>query len=250
MPRKHSQTEAEFIKAYDASAFERPNVSVDTVIFTVSGGQLQVLLVQREHHPCQGLWSLVGGFIDVQGDEELIDTAKRKLTEKTGVKTPYLEQFCSYGNKTRDPRGWSVTTVYFALIPSENLELKAGQGATDIKWAAVKKGRVKDKLAFDHAKILAECTDRLKSKLLYTSLPVHLMPDEFTLAELQAAYEVILGESIEHKSFRRRILGADILEETGKMRETGRRPAMIYRRKKGKGTHFFVRNFEGAHDSR
>ena len=95
---------------------------------------------------------------------------RRKLAEKTSVKTPYLEQFCSYGNKTRDPRGWSVTTVYFALIPSENLELEAGQGATDIKWVAVKKGRVKDKLAFDHAKILAECTDRLKSKLLYTCL--------------------------------------------------------------------------------
>lgn len=250
MPPKHRQTEAEFLKAYDANAFERPNVSVDTVIFTVSGGYLQVLLVQREHHPCQGQWSLVGGFIDVQGDEQLIDTAKRKLKEKTGVSTPYLEQFCSYGSKARDPRGWSVTTVYFALIPSEGIVLEAGQGATDIKWSVVKNGKVKDKLAFDHTPILAECTERLKSKVLYTSLPVHLMPDEFTLAELQNVYEIILGERIEHKSFRRRLLGAGILEETGKMRETGRRPAMIYRRKKGGETHFFVRTIEGALNAR
>lgn len=248
MPPKKTQTEAEFLKTYDANAFERPNVSVDTVIFTVSAGQLQVLLVQREHHPCQGLWSLVGGFIDVQKDKALIDTAKRKLAEKTGVKTPYLEQFGSYGNKARDPRGWSVTTVYFALIPADSITLRSGQGATDIKWATVKDGKVRDKLAFDHAQILSECTERLKSKVLYTSLPVHLMPEEFTLAELQKVYEIILGEKLEHKSFRRRILAADIIEETGRTKNTGRRPAMIYRKKKGEGTHFFVRNIESAQE--
>lgn len=245
---KKTQAEADFLRTYDASAFERPNVSVDTVIFTVSAGELQVLLVQREHHPSQGQWSLVGGFIDVKHDKALIDTAKRKLEEKTGVKTPYLEQFCSYGNKTRDPRGWSVTTVYFALIPAEGITLQAGQGATDIKWASITGGKVKDKLAFDHAQILAECTERLKSKVLYTSLPVHLMPEEFTLAELQKVYEIILGEKLEHKSFRRRILAAEIIEETGKTKETGRRPAMIYRKKKGEGTHFFVRNIESAQE--
>lgn len=242
------KTEAAFLKAYDAKAFERPNVSVDTVIFTVSGGHLQTLLVRREHHPFQGQWSLVGGFIDVQNDEALIDTAKRKLEEKTGVKTPYLEQFCSFGSKTRDPRGWSVTTVYFALIPSEDIELRAGQGATDIKWSIVKNGAVKEALAFDHTQILAGCTERLKAKVLYTSLPVHLMPDEFTLAELQDVYEIIMDGKMDHKSFRRRILGADILEETGKMKDTGRRPAMIYRAKAKGEIHFFARNIEGAHE--
>ncbi len=246
MTEKSFENEAEFLRAYDASAFDRPNVSVDTVIFTVSGGHLKTLIMQRENHPAQGQWSLVGGFIDVHNDQELIDTAKRKLEEKTGVKTPYLEQFCSFGSKTRDPRGWSVTTVYFALIPSEGIELEAGQGATDIKWAAVTDGKVKEKLAFDHAHILAECTERLKSKVLYTSLPVHLMPEEFTLAELQSVYEIIMGGTMDHKSFRRRILGADILEETGKMKDTGRRPAMLYRRNGNENTHFFVRNIESA----
>ena len=241
------KTEAEFLKAYDANAFDRPNVSVDTVIYTVSGGHLQTLIMQRENYPSKGQWSLVGGFIDVQNDGELIDTAKRNLEEKTGVKTPYLEQFCSFGNKTRDPRGWSVTNVYFALIPSEGIVLQAGEGATDIKWSVVREGMVKEKLAFDHAQILAECTERLRSKVLYTSLPVHLMPEEFTLAELQSVYQIIMGGTMDHKSFRRRILGADILEETGNMKDTGRRPAMLYRQKKTEEIHFFVRNIEGAH---
>ncbi len=246
MTDKIYKTEADFLKDYDANAFDRPNVSVDTVIFTVSGGHLQTLIMQREHFPSKGQWSLVGGFIDVHNDEALIDTAKRKLEEKTGVKTPYLEQFCSFGSKTRDPRGWSATTVYFALIPSEGIALQAGQGATDIKWAAVHDGAVKEKLAFDHAQILAKCTDRLKGKVLYTSLPVHLMPEEFTLAELQGVYEIIMGGTMDHKSFRRRILGAGILEETGEMKSTGRRPAMLYRRKENEDTHFFARNIEGA----
>ena len=246
MTDKIYKTEAEFLKAYDANAFDRPNVSVDTVIFTVLDGHLQTLIMQREHHPSQGQWSLVGGFIDVKNDEELIDTAKRKLEEKTGVKTPYLEQFCSFGSKTRDPRGWSVTNVYFALISAQDIILQAGQGATDIKWSVINDGKVKEKLAFDHAQILEECSERLRSKVLYTSLPVHLMPEEFTLAELQNVYELIMGGKMDHKSFRRRILGADILEETGKMKDTGRRPAMLYRQKKMDGIHFFVRNIEGA----
>ncbi|MGH1376994.1 MAG: NUDIX hydrolase [Alphaproteobacteria bacterium] len=245
MQPKTFKTEAEFLKAYDANSFDRPNVSVDTVIFTVSRGHLQALIMQREHYPSKGQWSLVGGFIDVKNDAELIDTAKRKLEEKTGVKTPYLEQFGSFGSKTRDPRGWSVTNVYFALISAQDIVLQSGQGATDIKWSVVEDGKVKEKLAFDHAQILEECTERLRSKVLYTSLPVHLMPEEFTLAELQNVYQIIMGGKMDHKSFRRRILGADILEETGNMKDTGRRPAMLYQKKKTEETHFFVRNIGG-----
>ena len=239
--------EAKFLENYNPNTFERPNASVDAVIYTVSSGALQTLIMKRENHPFQGKWSLVGGYIDMENDHDLEATAKRKLIEKTGVKTPYLEQFGSIGNAKRDPRHWSITTVYFALIPVEDIVLRAGQGATDIKWAPVKEGAVKEKLAFDHGQILKACTERLRNKVLYTSLPVHLMPDEFTLMELQKVYEIIIGNTMDHKSFRRRILGADILEETGKLKETGRRPAMLYRQRKAEGTHFFVRNIEGAH---
>lgn len=247
MKKNDQISEKEFLKNYNADLFERPNASVDTVIYTIIENTLQVLLVKREHHPFKGLWSLVGGYIDLDNDKDLYSTARRKLEEKTGVKTPYLEQFYTIGNKTRDPRGWSVTTVYFALIPAVDITLKAGKGASDIKWSPVDNGDVLDRLAFDHRQILKDCTERLRRKVLYTSLPLYLMGDEFTLVDLQTVYEIILGYKIEHKSFRRRILGADLVYETGRMKETGRRPAMLYRKKESAETYFFLRNLEGPH---
>ena len=240
------QSEEDFLRDYDPTVFERPSTSVDTAIFTVLDGHLHVLTAKRAEHPFKDRWSLVGGFIDLQKDNDLESTAKRKLEEKTGVKTPYLEQFGTIGNKKRDPRGWSVTTVYFALITCHEVQLRPGNGAIDIKWSKVTDGKVKDKLAFDHADILAKCTERLRSKVLYTSLPVYLMPRDFTLGELQKVYEIILEKKVDHKSFRRRILSADILEETAEMRHDGKRPAHLFRLKKGHHPHIFVRNIEGA----
>lgn len=242
---KDEQTEEEFLSKYDPSSFEHPNALVDTVIFTVLDGHLQALTVKRANLPFKDKRSLVGGFIDVNKDVNLEATAKRKLKEKTGVKTPYLEQFGSIGNAKRDPRGWSVTNVYFAPIPSHKVQLQAGEGAVDIKWSPIADKKVKDKLAFDHAVILQGCIERLRSKVLYTSLPVHLMPKDFTLRELQTVYEVILDQKLEHKSFRRRILSASILEETGEMSHDRGRPAAFYR-PKTQDTHFFVRNIESV----
>lgn len=247
MQLKEHKTEKAFLKDYDPNAFDRPSTAVDNVIYTVFDGALHVLVVKRANHPFQSQWSLVGGFVDLDNDVDLEATAKRKLEEKTGVKTPYLEQFCTIGGKDRDPRCWSVTTVYFALLPSEDITLQAGNGAQDIKWSKVVAGEIKEKMAFDHAKILKECTQRLKNKALYTSLPVHLMPDAFTLNELHTVYEIILDNKMDHKSFRRRILGAGILEETGEMKQTGRRPAALYKQKESDETFFFVRNIEGSH---
>lgn len=245
MTHQENETEIEFLKNYNPDAYAKPSTAVDNVIYTVFGGELHVLIVKRSNHPFKGQWSLVGGFVDLDNDIDLEATAKRKLEEKTDVKTPYLEQFQTIGGKDRDPRGWSVTTVYFALLPCEDITLHAGAGAEDIKWEKVTDGEIIEALAFDHARILEECTQRLKSKVLYTSLPVHLMPDEFTLNELQKVYEAILGSTMDVKSFRRRILAAEILQETGKTKQTGRRPAMLYKRTNKDETFFFTRNIEG-----
>lgn len=238
-------TEEEFLKNYHSNHFERPNVVVDAVIFTVLDNKLQLLTMKRANHPFKDRWSLIGGFIDIHQDQDIKATAKRKLIEKTGVNTPYLEQFGSIGNETRDPRGWSVTNIYFALIPNEKVELEIGQGATDIKWSVIENGKIEDNLAFDHDLILKGCLERLRSKVLYTTLPVHFMPEQFTLRQLQNVYEIILGQKIEHKSFRRRMLGADLLEETGEMSHERGRPAAFYKCISDK-THYFMRNFEGG----
>ncbi|WP_342597018.1 NUDIX domain-containing protein [Cyanobacterium aponinum UTEX 3222] len=245
-------SETEFFKNYDPSKFDRPSTSVDTVIFTVFDLALQVLLVKRGEYPFKNQWTLVGGFIDLENDQTLEDTAKRKLEEKTGVKTPYLEQCFTIGNKIRDPRGWSVTTVYFALLPSENIQLKTNSdditssSVNAVKWSPIKNNKIKESLAFDHNYILEKAIERLRNKVLYTSLPAYLMPEKFTLRDLQTVYEIILDRTLESKSFRRRIERANILEPTGETRQDVKRPAQLYRLKENIDTYFFLRNIEGA----
>lgn len=238
-------SENEFLKNFDISVFPRPSTAVDTVIFTVLDQQLQVLVMRRANHPCQGRWALVGGYVDIDVDKDLEATAMRKLKEKTGVVAPYLEQYQTYGNCDRDPRGWSLTTVYFALMPVEDIQLQPGVGASEIKWLPITDGAVDEDLAFDHAQILRGCTERLRNKLLYTTLPVYLCPPQFSLSELQKRYEIILGKAIDRKSFRRRWLRANILEETGEMRQGATKPAKLYRLVESERVHFFVRNLEG-----
>ena len=123
-----------------ARDFPRPFTTVDVVIFTVADDALQVLLVQRPtagSEPFPGLWALPGGFVDVRQDADLLACARRKLLDKTGVDSPYLEQLGSWGGAARDPRGWSATHVYFALIPGHDLILAKGANAADVSWFAV-----------------------------------------------------------------------------------------------------------------
>ncbi|MES2983977.1 MAG: NUDIX domain-containing protein [Pseudomonadota bacterium] len=241
----HHSSEEAFLKAYDPSAYERPSTSIDCVIYTVMDNALQVLLVKRAEHPAKGQWSLVGGYVDLANDADLEGAAKRKLHEKTSVKTPYLEQVCTIGNNARDPRGWSVTTVYFALLPADAVTLKTGPGTEDIQWAKVSNGHVAMPLAFDHALLLKRATQRLHNKVLYTSLPIYLMPKQFTLGELQQVYEIILQHPIDGKSFRRRVLCADFLEATDQFKRETKRPARIYRKTRNAPPHAFQRNIEG-----
>lgn len=248
MPHNQHETEEAYLKSYDPTAYQRASTSVDSVIYSIIDGELHVLIAQRNEHPFKDRWALVGGYIDLEKDKTLEDTATRKLAEKTGIKTPYLEQLYTIGNAERDPRGWSVTTVYFALIASDKVILKSGGGAKDTRWEKITNGEIGVELAFDHNVILYDSTQRLKSKVLYTSLPLYLMPEKFTLNELQNVYEVVMGEKMDTKSFRRRILNANLVKETKEMKETGRRPAMLYTARSNEQPHFFTRNIEGAHN--
>lgn len=233
----------------EGPVFERPLTTVDVVIFSVRDGALQVLLVRRPEsygEPFPGRWALPGGFIDTQRDADLEACALRKLREKAGVDAPYLEQLGSFGGAKRDPRGWSATHVYFALLASEALEPRAGGNATDTRWFAVQGERVHESLAFDHAQLLTAAVQRLRSKVEYTSLPVYLMPPEFTLTELQRGYELVLGRELEKKAFRTRILAAGLLEPVARMKTGANRPAQLYRAKRRRQAHVFSRPFGSA----
>ena len=108
--------EKEFLESYQASDYSTPLLTVDSVLFTVEHQSLKVLLVQRANHPNKGRWSLPGGFINMKDDKSTEDTALRKIIEKTKVTPAYLEQLQSFSSIDRDPRGWSATVSYFALI--------------------------------------------------------------------------------------------------------------------------------------
>ena len=228
-----------------SSGFQHPLTSVDLAIFAVSNDNLYVLLVERpdsDTEPFPNQPALPGGFIDVDQDENLIGCASRKLFEKTGVQARYLEQVGSWGDASRDPRGWSTTHVYFALIayvhPSEL--------ANRSKWVAVEQVLENDRMAFDHSRLLTAAIDRLRSKVEYTSLPAYLLQAPFTLPQLQHVYEVILDRSLDKSSFRTRTLSANYLEETGLMKVEAPRPAMGYCIKPDQSLIFFPRPLKGG----
>jgi ADP-ribose pyrophosphatase YjhB (NUDIX family) len=228
--------------------FERPLSTVDVVIFTVRDEQLHVLLVQRGREPDEpypGRWALVGGFVDVERDASLEACALRKLKEKTGVASPYLEQLGAWGGRARDPRGWSVTHAYFALIPGDAAgEPVRGANAADAKWVPVTLEGVADKLAFDHDAILAAAVARLRSKVEYTSLPAFLLEKEFTLSDLQRAYETVLGRTLDKSAFRTRVLATDLVVALPRFREGPNRPAQLYRLRSRTEPVFFQRTFK------
>jgi len=220
--------------------FPRPLTTVDVVILAIRDDALHVLLVQRpagEGEPFPGAWALPGGFVDVDKDKDLAACAMRKLKEKTGIASPYLEQLGSWGSAARDPRGWSATHAYFALLPAAN------NHAADAQWFSVIAGKVKPKLAFDHGEILGAAIQRLRSKVEYTSLPAYLMPSEFTLPDLQKVYEIVLDRPLEKSAFRTRMLAADLIEPVARMRKGPNRPAQLYRLKKAKAPVYFARSF-------
>ena len=226
----------------DDEAFERPLVTVDVVILTLRGGRLEVLLMRRGAEPFLGSWALPGGYIHLDEDADLDAAARRVLRDKTGVEAPYLEQLQGFGNAARDPRGWTATFAYFALIASETLSLKQGANADEVAWFEVTAVRTAQPLAFDHDEILRRAVARLRSKVEYTSLPVHLLPEKFTLPDLQQVYEQILGHRIDKSAFRKRMAEADFVEPLpGERRPASNRPAQLYRVKPGLSTIFFDR---------
>lgn len=212
-----------------AVAWERAPVavSVDVVIFSLFMAEqdLRVLLVQRGVPPFEGMWALPGGF--VQPNEALDAAAMRELEEETGVTSVYVEQLYTFGAPQRDPRLRVITVAHFALVPYDAVQPSAGSDARATAWFSVFDLPL---LAFDHRDIIEYALRRLRYKLEYTAVGFNLLPDEFTLSELQRAYEVILGERLDKRNFRRKLLSADILTETGRRTHEGEgRPAMLYR---------------------
>ena len=206
--------------------FPRPLATVDVCLFSIRAERLCVLLTRRPAEPGEPFpkrWALPGGFVDVDLDRDLEACAMRKLREKTGVSVPYLEQVGSWGDAKRDPRGWSATHVYFALVRA------AGDLEGAAEWKPIEGTGAGTRLAFDHDRLLEAAVTRLRAKVEYTSLPAYLVEERFTLTELQRAFEIVLGRPVNKAAFRTRVLSAGMVEATGKQREGPTRPAELYR---------------------
>lgn len=209
-----------------AYSYEHPHpaVTTDVVIFTIRKEKLEVLLVKRGGEPFKGYWALPGGFVDI--DEDLEACALRELEEETGVTGVYLEQLYTFGAPDRDPRERVISVTYYAMVPAERINLQAASDADDVGWFEVDS---LPPLAFDHESIVAMAHKRLASKLNYSTIALQFMPDRFTLRELQQVYESILGETLDKRNFRKRVIAMDCLKDTGERRRNGNhRPARLY----------------------
>jgi 8-oxo-dGTP diphosphatase len=226
------RAEEAFLQRYDRRQFASPLTTVDVAIFSIVNAELCVLLIERSNFPAKGQFALPGGFIDEAGDATLLATAYRKLYEKTGVTAPHLEQVESIGGAVRDPRGWSVTVLYFALIDRSavsEVSVSVSPTSTEpVLWAPVNEAVSMD-LAFDHQDLFRRALERLRSKTRYTALPLGLMQNEFTLTELQHVFETILEVGLEKKSFRRRLIDSGAVVESGNVQHGVHRPAAMYR---------------------
>ncbi len=193
---------------------------VNVVIFSVCDDALQVLLAPCRDAALTGRWELPGRPLGEA--ESLEEAATRALSGRVDRQEIYLEQLYTYGDPRRDPRQRTVSVVYFALAPAGARCLLAGGE----RWFAV---TALPSLALDHGEIIAYALRRLRYKLEYSAVGFQLLPEEFTLSELQHTYEIILGERLDKRNFRRRILQANIIEATPRLRTGEGRPARIYR---------------------
>ena len=211
-------------------------ISVDVAAFRLHKGRLQVLVHQQEvKSGIQGL-VLPAGRIDQESDSNLEDTARRVLGKLTPEPASYYEQVRTIGNANRDSRGWSLTVVYYALFNRSEHQFQQ-----DACWVNIIDGIPEQPLAYDHEKLVTDALCRLKNKIQYSSLPVYLLPEEFTLSDIQKVFASILEKAPPMRSIRNRFLQGELLEETGRQRRGSCRPAALYRINRQSKTLLFDR---------
>ncbi|MDE7420879.1 MAG: NUDIX hydrolase [Muribaculaceae bacterium] len=203
--------------------YPHPAVTTDCVIFGFDGDELKVLLIERGIEPYKGHWAFPGGFLNPSESAE--EGALRELKEETGIKSAYIEQFHTYSTPDRDPRERVITIAYMALVKIQ--EARGGDDAADAKWFPIGKT---PKLAFDHDMILRDALTRLRERIHFHPIGYDLLPEKFTMKQLQTLYEAVLGVHFDRRNFAKKMFHLEILnqlEET--IWPTPKREAFLYK---------------------
>ncbi len=202
----------------------KPRIASDIVLFTIEDGGLKVLLIERSGMPFQGKAALPGGFL--WETESTLDTAVRILRDKAGVQKAYLEQLYTFDKPGRDPRGLVLSVTYLALVDRASLAVEISPTTEQPTLYDVAHLPA---LAFDHAEILTYALTRLRSKLEYTNAVAALLPERFTFAQLQQAYELILDRELDRRNFRKKFMSLELIVPTGEYIKAAHRPAELFR---------------------
>lgn len=205
--------------------YPRAALTVDCVVFGFDQAELKVLLIKRGLAPFKDKWALPGGFVRV--DETVDNAARRELAEETNLHGVFLEQLYTFGSLNRDPRERVVTVAYYALVA---LAEHPPTGATDASEAAWFPVSEPPPLAFDHAEVLEMGIQRLRGKVRYEPIGFELLPEKFTLSQLQHLYEAVLQTTLDKRNFRKKLLSMGLLLPLKERTRTGaHRPAQLFR---------------------
>ncbi len=202
--------------------YPHPAVTTDCVIFAFDGSELQVLLIERGIEPFKGKWAFPGGFLNM--DETAGEGAMRELKEETGLENAYIEQFNTYSEPGRDPRERVITIAHYALVRIQ--EVKGGDDAAKAQWFPIDEV---PQLAFDHDKILRDAMRKLRERIHFEPIGFELLPEKFTMRELQILYESILGVKFDRRNFAKKMMHYELLNQLDEtVRPTAKRDALLY----------------------
>lgn len=203
--------------------YPHPAVTTDCVIFGFNGKKLQVLLIKRGIEPFKGRWAFPGGFIKMHETAE--EGARRELREETGLENAYIQQFHTFSDPHRDPRERVITIAFYALVKIQ--DVKGGDDAVAAQWFPLDEIPA---LAFDHDYILRMAIQKLREEIHFQPIGFELLPEKFTIKELQTLYETILGISFDRRNFSKKILHLEILTELEEtIWPTPKREAKLYK---------------------
>ena len=181
---------------YDKNAYPKACNTVDIAIVRLQGEKLEVLLIKRKWNPCQGMWAMPGGFVDISKNESLADAAVRELDEETGAVGIPVKQLGTYGDPHRDNRDRVIDTVYYALLPqgaADSQKIQAMDDAGDYQWRELSWTMDTADIAFDHAAILRDLMTELQTVAKHTPRPLQLLPPQFTWKQVEDVYKAMLG---------------------------------------------------------